>query len=123
MPGKSAKRGDIYRVDKDATTDWDKKPMRPMICVAERPEDDYVWTGMSRTTTSTHPEAELESQENTIIGLSKSGWWSHRFVRSVKKRWTGHASLCPYLGRLPETLERQVLDHYKTRPRVNRTRS
>lgn len=87
-----------------------------MVCVAERPTD-YVWTAMSRTTTAHDESADLFSAADESIHLSKDGWWSYRYLRSVKKRWTGHPTECPYLVTLPEPLRSEVLDHYKARPR------
>lgn len=117
MPGSHAKRGDIYRVDRDATIEGDRKKERPMICVAEQPLDEYVWTAMTRTTSPEVPSAELESPINTDVGLTQKGWWSYRRIRSVKKRWTGHLELCKYLGRLPDTEKDEVLEHYMNRPK------
>lgn len=109
-------RGDLYKVKPSATIDGrDHAPYRPMVCVAELPADT-VWRGMSRTSTA-GDASDLASPADPALGLSKAGWWSFRYLRSVKKRWTGHATECPYIATLSDPLKTQVLDHYKSRPR------
>lgn len=88
-----------------------------MVCVAERPQDSYVWQAMSRTTTAQDEAVDLHSPANSALGLSKEGWWSYRFLRSVKKRWTGYPGQCEFLASLPEPLRTEVLDHYRNRHR------
>lgn len=117
MTGQAAKRGDVYNVTRDATLEADSKATpRRMACVAEQPTD-YVWKAMARTTTAFDPSIDLHSPARSDVGLTEEGWWSYRFLRSVKKKWTGHPSLCEFLASLPEPLRTQVLDHYKNRPR------
>lgn len=116
MPGADASRGDLYKVHRDATKEGDAKPdPRRMVCVAELP-GDTVWRAMARSTTD-YVNGDLVSPENAALGLTKPGWWSHRFIRSVKKRWTGDPTLCDFLCTLPDPLRTEVLDHYKNRPR------
>lgn len=120
VPGANASRGDLYNVHRDATKERDSKPdPRRMVCVAELP-DDTVWRAMARSTTA-YVDGDLASPENAALGLTKSGWWSHRFIRSVKKRWTGDPTLCDFLATLPEPLRTEVLDHYKNRPRPKKS--
>jgi hypothetical protein len=120
MPGVDASRGDIYNVHPHATTDNDQKPTpRRMVCVAELPADS-VWRAMARITTGPRAE-DLHSPEDLALGLTREGWWSYRFIRSVKKRWTGHSALCDFLATLPEPLRAQVLDHYMSRPRPKKS--
>jgi hypothetical protein len=117
MSGSTAQRGDVYNVAPDATLERDRKAsLRRMVCVAEQPTD-YVWKAMARTTTAFDPAVDLQSRACPDLGLTEEGWWSYRFLRSVKKRWTGDLSLCACLASLPEPLRTQVLDHYKNRPR------
>ena len=117
MSGSTAQRGDVYNVARDATLEPDRKASpRRMVCVAEQPTD-YVWKAMARTTTAFDPAVDLQSHARPDLGLTEEGWWSYRFLRSVKKRWTGDLSLCAFLASLPEPLRTQVLDHYKNRPR------
>ena len=118
MPGTKAERGDIYNVSPAVVLGGDAhlEPRR-MVCVAELPLDHYVWRGMSRTTTAQDEAVDLWSPRDEPLGLTKDGWWSHRFVRPVKKRWTGHPTECPYLATLMEPLRSDVLDHYKNRPK------
>jgi hypothetical protein len=89
-----------------------------MVCVAELPADS-VWRAMARITTGGR-DSDLLSPQDLSLKLTRDGWWSYRFIRSVKKRWTGHAGLCDYLATLPEPLRSQVLDHYRNRPRPRR---
>jgi hypothetical protein len=120
MAGTTAKRGDVYNVAPEASLEGDAKPTkRRMVCVAEHPADDYVWRAMARTTTAFDPARDLHSPARADLGLTQDGWWSYRFLRSVKKRWTGDAALCPYLASLPEPLKTTVLDHYRNRHRAN----
>jgi hypothetical protein len=90
-----------------------------MVCVAELPHET-VWRAMARSTTD-HVDGDLASPRNAELGLTEPGWWSHRFIRSVKKRWTGHATLCDFLATLPEPLRTEVLDHYKNRPKPKKS--
>lgn len=116
MPGSTAIRGDIYKVKPTATLEGrDHAAYRPMVCVAELPADT-VWRGMSRTSTAGDP-SDLPSAADPSLGFTKTGWWSFRYLRSVKKRWTGHATECPFVTTLVDPLKTQVLDHYKNRPR------
>jgi len=121
MPGKVAELGDLYNVAPEATLERDAKTtFRRMVCVAERPQDVYVWTAMARTTSAPDETIDLPSSEQTEFGLTAPGWWSYRFIRSVKKRWTGDPSLCAYLATLPEPMKSQVLAHYRGRPKPGR---
>lgn len=118
MPGTSAKRGDIYNVRATATFEGDAHVTpRRMVCVAELPMDQMVWKAMSRTTTA-GADGDLVSPANAAVGLTKDGWWSLRFLRSVKKRWTGHPDECPYLATLTDPLLSEVMDHYRFRNRA-----
>lgn len=119
MPGTEAQRGDVYRVDRDATLERDPKPgPRPMVCVAEQPHDDLAWKAMARTTTAFDGTYDLHSPANPATGLTAEGWWSYRFLRSVKKRWTGRDDICAYLGTLQEPVRSEVLQHYMSRPKA-----
>ena len=71
-----------------------------MVCVAELP-DDYIWRAMARTTSAQGPSVDLRSPRRPDLGLSEDGWWSYRFLRSVKKRWTGYSVQCEFLAALP----------------------
>jgi hypothetical protein len=117
MPGTIAKRGDVYRATPQVVIGGDAHDgPRPMVCVAELPTDDFVWRAMSRTTSAFDSSVDLFSRADAGLGLSKDGWWSVRYLRSVKKRWTGHATECPFVATLPEPLKTDVLNHYKRRP-------
>jgi hypothetical protein len=119
MPGTEAQRGDVYRVDRDATLDRDPKPgPRPMVCVAEQPHDDLAWRAMARTTTAFDPSLDLPSPADPATGMTAEGWWSYRFLRSVKKRWTGRNDVCAYLGTLRDPVKSDVLRHYMSRPKA-----
>lgn len=121
MPGTDAERGDVYRVDRDATLDRDpKQGPRPMVCVAEQPHDDLAWKAMARTTSAFDRALDLHSPADPATGLTAEGWWSYRFLRSVKKRWTGYADICPYLGTLQDPVKSEVLRHYMSRPKATR---
>lgn len=117
MPDYNAKRGDIYLVHRVAisSSNRDPKPKRPMVCVAERPRDDFAWQAMPRLT-SNPAENDLSSEPDDNLGLSKPGWWSWRYLHSVRKRVTGKAD-CRYKGTLLEPEHSRVLDHYKNRPK------
>lgn len=118
MPGPNAQRGDLYCPKPDVIVGGDAHAgPRRVVCVAERPQDDFAWTAMSRTTTAYDPTVDLFSAAAPNLGLTKDGWWSHRYIRSVKKRWTGHPTECPFLGTLVDPVKSQVLNHYKGRPR------
>lgn len=118
MAGSAAERGDIYNVHPDASVGGDSKATpRRMVCVAENRLDPYAWKAMARTTTAPDKSIDLFSPERQDLGLTKDGWWSHRFLRAVKKKWTGHATLCAYLSTLPEPLRTDVLGHYMKRPK------
>lgn len=120
MAGNIARRGDLYRVDRQATIEGDRKPdPRRMVCVGENPHDPYVWKAMARTTTAPNKSIDLFSPQQNELGLTKDGWWSYRFIRSVKKKWTGHEVLCAYLSTLPEPLKAEVLGHYMSRPKAS----
>lgn len=117
VAGNTAQRGDVYNVAATATLDRDSKTtLRRMVCVAELP-DDYVWKAMARTTSAEDPAVDLRSPQRPDLGLSQDGWWSYRFLRSVKKRWTGYPGQCEFLAALPEPLRTEVLAHYKSRPK------
>lgn len=90
-----------------------------MVCVAELP-DESVWRAMARSTTD-YVDGDLVSPSNHALGLTEPGWWSHRFIRSVKKRWTGDPTLCDFLATLPEPLRTEVLDHYRNRPKPKKS--
>ena len=116
MPGADPKRGDIYNVMPHVVLSGDAHAgPRRMVCVAERPTE-YVWTAMSRTTTAEDEAADLFSPADESLGLTKDGWWSYRYLRSVKKRWTGDPHQCPFLASMPEPLKAEVLAHYMSRP-------
>lgn len=118
MPGTGALRGDIYNAKPDAVVGGDAHlGPRRMVCVAELPHDQFAWRAMSRTTTAQDEAVDLFSPRDEQLGLSMDGWWSHRFIRSVKKRWTGHPTECAYLATLGEPARSEVLDHYKNRPK------
>lgn len=118
MAGSTAARGDIYNVHPDVSVGGDSKATpRRMVCVAENRFDEYAWKAMARTTTAPDESIDLFSPERQELGLTKDGWWSYRFLRSVKKRWTGHATLCAHLSTLPEPLRTEVLTHYMKRPK------
>lgn len=116
MPGSTAQRGDIYLPRHTAITvgDTHSTPRR-VVCVAELPSDPEVWRAMSRTTTAYDASIDLFSPADSTLGLTKDGWWSHRFIRSIRKRLTGHPHDCAYLATIPEPLKSTVLDHYKNR--------
>lgn len=117
MPGNDAKRGDIYRATPQVVIGGDAHDgPRPMVCVAELPTDDLVWRAMSRTTSAFDSSVDLFSGADASLGLTKDGWWSFRYLRSVKKKWTGHPTECPYVATLVEPLKTEVLNHYKGRP-------
>lgn len=117
MPGTNAQRGDLYNVSRRATFEGDTKDgLRRMVCVAEQPQDPYVWTAMARTTTGGDPTIDLHSPERQDLRLTKEGWWSYRFIRAVRKRMTGDPAYCAFLLTLPEPLRTEVLNHYKQRP-------
>jgi hypothetical protein len=118
MPGSTAERGDIYNVVVSVTLQSDKKATaRRMVCVAEQPSDQLAWRAMARTTSAGDPAVDLFSPADSSTGLTLDGWWSYRFLRSVKKRWTGVAGQCDYLATLSDPMRTKVLDHYKNRPK------
>jgi hypothetical protein len=120
MPDANAARGDVYNVHPHATMETDPKPTpRRMVCVAELPQDT-VWRAMARITSGAGT-LDLHSPADAALRLTREGWWSYRFIRSVKKRWTGYSGLCDYLVTLPESLRKQVLDHYMSRPRPGKS--
>jgi hypothetical protein len=115
MPGADAKRGDIYNVHPDATLQGDAHPTpRPMVCVAELPTNGYIWRAMSRTTSVGNGE-DLISPADTSLGLTEDGWWTYRYLRSVKKRWTGDPTWCAFKATLTEPLLSAVMAHYMSR--------
>ena len=115
MPGAKAKRGDIYNVHPSAASPGDAhQTPRPMLCVAEQPNDQLAWRAMSRTTTA-GTSVDLFSAADASLGLTKDGWWSYRYLRSVKKRWTGDPSLCAYKSTLTNPLLSTVMAHYMSR--------
>lgn len=115
MPHGTAKIADIYKVASDATVGGMSKPQpRPMVCVAERPMDPDVWTAMARTTSSGDPAVDLRSPADPSLGLSAEGWWSTRFIHSVRKARTDKIG-CRYVSTLQDPLRKQVLDHYRNR--------
>lgn len=119
MPGTIAKRGDIYNVAATGLMSPDPKPQpRRMVCVAEQPLDGLAWKAMSRTTTAGDASADLFSPADASLGLTEDGWWSHRFLRAVKKRYTGDPAHCAYLSTLTDPLLKTVMDHYMSRPKV-----
>jgi hypothetical protein len=114
-----ARLGDAFRVATAAVADAnrDKKEPRPYICVAELPSES-TWRGMARLTSGAGDRPEdLPSRANQACGLSDPGWWSVRFVRLVKKRWTGHPHLCKGLPLLPDDERKAILDHYRQHQR------
>lgn len=115
MPGADAKRGDIYNVHPNATLEGDTHPTpRRMVCVSELPANDYIWRAMARTTSVGNSE-DLFSPADRTLGLSEDGWWTYRYLRSVKKRWTGHPTLCEYKATLTDPLLGTVMGHYMSR--------
>ena len=119
MPETKAERGDVYRVDRDATLERDPKAgPRPMVCVAEQPHDDLAWRAMARTTSAYDRAVDLHSPADPGTGLTAEGWWSYRFLRSVKKRWTGRPDICAYLGTLQDPAKPDILRHYMSRPKA-----
>lgn len=118
MPGSAAKRGDIYNVAASALMTRDFKPQpRRMVCVSEQPQDALAWKAMSRTTTAGKPGVDLFSPADSTLSLTLDGWWSWRFLRAVKKRYTGDPHQCAYLATMVDPLRKAVLDHYMNRPR------
>jgi hypothetical protein len=121
VPGKDVKRGDVYLVHRSATVEGDDvRDAHPMVCVAEQPMDPAAWKGMARVSTGGRPE-DLPSPQQPDLPFTKDGYWTYRYIRSVKKSLTGHPSLCPFKVALPEPPRDQVLDHYKNRPRPRTT--
>ena len=118
MPGSQARMADIYSVGQHAISHPDPHAPRPTVCVAELPCDPQFWRGMSRTTTGGGAATELASPANASLGLTKSGWWTLRFVRPVKKRYTGQAGICDYIATIPEPEKTAVLNHYRNRSRT-----
>ncbi|MFH5211217.1 hypothetical protein ACHIPZ_23855 [Antrihabitans sp. NCIMB 15449] len=104
MPDGEAKFGDVYWVNKDATEHPTRvgKPVRPMACMAERP-NDTVWSGLPRITSDMksgdQPSRAMPEVHPTRLG--ESGWWTARYIHPVHKRVTGVARVCEYLGELP----------------------
>lgn len=116
MPGSVAKRGDIYNVAASVVMTRDFKPQpRRMVCVAEQPQDQLAWRAMSRTTTAGDPAVDLFSPADASLSLTVDGWWSYRFLRSVKKRYTGDPTDCAYLATMTNPLLKSVMDHYMSR--------
>lgn len=71
---------------------------------------------MSRTTTAGKPGVDLWSPADASLHLTVDGWWSWRFLRSVKKRYTGDPATCAYLATMVNPLLKTVMDHYMNRP-------
>jgi hypothetical protein len=117
MPDSVAKRGDIYNVAASVVMTREFKPQpRRMVCVAEQPKDQLAWKAMSRTTTAGKPDVDLFSPADQTLHLTVDGWWSWRFLRAVKKRYTGDAAECAYLATMTNPLLNTVMDHYMSRP-------
>lgn len=64
-------------------------------------------------TRTTHPDSDraLESPKSPAIGLTRDGWWTDKNQRPIPLAWLTDASLCRYLGRLPDG-EREKLLHF-----------
>lgn len=117
MPDLVAERGDIYLVKRNAVSspNRDLKPARPMVCVAELPTDPHGWRAMARITTWESDE-DLSSEADDKLGLSEDGWWTWRYLHTVRKNVTGKLD-CGYKGTLLDPERTRVLTHYKNRPR------
>lgn len=118
MPDKTAKIGDAYWVYAPATRapQLVGKTARPMACVAERPFD-IVWSGLPRVSSGISP-ADVPSEPMPEVSsdrLERSGAWTLRFQHSVKKSATGKKGLCEYLGALPATEKKKVMEMYRGR--------
>lgn len=72
---------------------------------------------MPRVSTSA-AEDDLASPQRPDLPFTRDGYWTYRFIRSVKKSVTGDHNLCPFMVTLPEPIRTEVLDHYKNRPRT-----
>lgn len=112
MPGTEVEFADVYLVAKAATVNPARlgKLTRPLVCMAERP-DDTVWTGLPRSTTGTRDSDARDSAPVPHLGLDKKGWWTARYVHPVLKVKTGVPGVCDFKGKLPEDqvkLARQV---------------
>lgn len=115
MPHGTARIADIYQVASEATLGGMSKPQpRPMVCVAERPTDPLAWTAMARTVSAGDPGVDLASPADASLGLSEDGWWSTRFIHSVRKSRTDKIG-CRYVSTLQDPLRKEVLDHYRNR--------
>lgn len=118
VPDNEAKRGDVYHVSRVAITKTrDPKPGRPVVCVAELPDDIAVWRGMPRLTHG-QTDVDLPSDPDPQLGLSKRGWWTWRFVHAVKKSATGKQD-CSFKGSLKDPEKSRVLNHYMDRHKQN----
>ena len=116
MPDNEAKIADVYHVRRAAVVDSsDPKAGRPMICVAELPLDTAIWRAMPRLTHG-QTDDDLPSDANSALRLSEPGWWSRRFIHSVRKSLTGGHD-CSFKGHMEEPEKTRVLDHYRQRPR------
>jgi hypothetical protein len=120
MPGRNAKIGDAYWVNRDATEHPARvgKPARPMACVAERPTET-AWTGVPRVTSDIKPEdapsrAMPEVDPNR---LNSVGAWSLRYLHPVHKQHTGTRGMCDFLGPLPDDERKVVMTLYRDRLR------
>lgn len=117
MPNDDAKRGDVYLVHRVAIpASTDPKSARPMACVAERPQDPVAWTAMPRLTHGQTAE-DLPSDPEPGLHLSDAGWWTWRFLHSVRKAVTGKYD-CRFRGTLEDPEKSRVLNHYRNRPRL-----
>ena len=117
LPGIDPKRGDIYKVAAVVVLEPQPKPQpRPMICVREQP-DEWVWRAMGRSASVGDSTEALFSPADESLGLSKDGWWSWRYLMSVKRRWTGTNTDCTYISTMVDPLLSEVMDYYKGAPR------
>lgn len=116
MGDERAELGDVYLVRRAATLDGlDPRSARPMVCVAEWPQDPVAWNGMPRLTHGQTAD-DLSSEPDPRLGLSAAGWWTWRFLHGVRKSVTGRYD-CRFRGSLEDPEKTRVLDHYRQRPK------
>lgn len=118
VPGRDAKIGDAYWVNREATEHPPRvgRRVRPMACVAER-RAETTWLGLPRLTSDIKP-GDVPSRampEIHATRLDRAGAWSLRYIHPVHKQHTGTKGMCEFLGALPEDECAVVMTLYRNR--------